>query len=261
MDKGQDSWSSESDNTYLKLKRKETWVLISSIQNITYIHTSIRNIYCHKDDELDSNSDDLQVESNLENIVDVNLGTRGKDTLQFKLMAINSILGKIDEKSITEIKEETKEEDKEINDSHHLRSDEDPFNLQSRNLRDKLTCDQIKFLRYWINKNELSIKQLSQIYWVSPSALYTIKNKKFNDVLKGPARMLTKIPISEKRALVCEIKDTIENIDNSFNAVEITKLINENLQSNYRCSWIRNLMKTDLNLSLKEYNHDPIVST
>ena len=55
MDKSQDSWSYESDNTYIKLKHKETWVLISNIQNITYIHTSIRNFYCYREDELNSN--------------------------------------------------------------------------------------------------------------------------------------------------------------------------------------------------------------
>ena len=69
---------------------------------------------------MNSNSDDLQVESNLKNIVDVNLSTWGKGKLQTKLMAISSVLGKIDEKSITKIKEEIKEESKEINDSHQL---------------------------------------------------------------------------------------------------------------------------------------------
>ena len=84
----------------------------------------------------------------MKNIADVNLSTRGKDKLQIKLMVINFILGKTDEKNITEIKEEIKEKDKETIDSNHLRSYEDPFRLLSRNFREKLTCDQIKFLRY-----------------------------------------------------------------------------------------------------------------
>ena len=58
MDKSQDSWSSESDNTSLKLKRKETWVLISSILIIEHMHTSTREVYCHKEDELHFNTYD-----------------------------------------------------------------------------------------------------------------------------------------------------------------------------------------------------------
>ena len=130
MEKSNDSSFSKSDHNDPKQKQKEIWVLISSIQNISYIHTSIKNPYNHNEDKLDSNSNDSYVRSSLENILDVNLSTRGKDTLQIKLMAINSVLWKIDEQCISEIREEIKEENKEINNSNHLEWDEDPFNLQ-----------------------------------------------------------------------------------------------------------------------------------
>ena len=257
MEKSNDSSSSKSDHNDPKQKQKEIWVLISSIQNISYIHTSIKNPHNHNEDKLDSNSNDSYVRSSLENILDVNLSTRGKDTLQIKLMAINSVLWKIDEQCISEIREEIKEENKEINNSNHLEWDDDPFNLQNRNFNEKLTCDQIRFLRYWIDSKNLSIKKLSQRYWISPSALYKIKNQKSSDILKGPARAFVKMQISERRVLVKAIKDIIENIDYSFNAVEITKLINEKLQSDYSWTLVRNLMKTDLNLSFKRVQPRP----
>ena len=109
------------------------------------MHASIRNNYCHKEDELDSNSDDLHVESYSENIVYANLSTRRKNELQIKLMVINFALLKIDEKGIYDINKESIEEGKEINDSHHLSSYEDPFNLKSRIFRENLTCYQIIF--------------------------------------------------------------------------------------------------------------------
>ena len=206
---------------------------------------------------MDYNSNDSYVRSSLENILDVNLSTIGKDTLQIKLMAINSVLWNINEQCISEIREEIKEENKEINNSNHLEWDDDPFNLQNLNFNEKLTCDQIRFLRYWIDIKNLSIKKLSQRYWISPSALYKIKNQKSSDIFKGHARAFVKKQISERRVLVKTIKDIIENIDYSFNAVEITKLINEKLQSDYSWTFVRNLMKTDLNLSFKRVQPRP----
>ena len=63
--------------------------------------------------------------------------------------------------------------------------------------------------------------------------------------------------ISERRVLVKAIKDIIESIDYSFNAVEITKLINKKHQSDYSWTLVRNLMKTDLNLSFKRVQPRP----
>ena len=117
-------------------------------------------------------------------------------------MAINSLLSKIEEQKITEIKEEIKYESTEINREHCFGSEEDPFYLQNQNFNERLTFNQIKFLKYWINNNELSIKQLSHKYWISPSVLYKIQNQKTIDIIKGPANIFNKLPIDEKNILI-----------------------------------------------------------
>ena len=148
MEENKKSSSSESENANLQSKYKEIWVLISSINDNTSIHTSIRKFCFKKEDECNFDSDDSCIDSNIDNIVDINASTKGKDEGQIKLLAINSLLSKIEEQKITEIKEEIKYESTEINRERCFGSEEDPFYLQNRNFNERLTFNQIKFLKY-----------------------------------------------------------------------------------------------------------------
>ena len=95
-----------------------------------------------KGDECKFDSDDSFIDSNIDNIVDINASTKGKDESQIKLLAINSLLSKIEEQK-TEIKEEIKYESTEINREHCFGSEEDPFYLQNRNFNERLTFNML----------------------------------------------------------------------------------------------------------------------
>ena len=86
------------------------------------------------------------------------------------------------------------EESKEsaIKTEDKIESTYDPFEIVNRDKHEKLTHEQINFLKQQLIKNENRIMMISRIYRVSPSTLSRIKNKSFEIIHNLPRRNIVK---------------------------------------------------------------------
>ena len=100
------------------------------------------------------------------------------------------------------------EESKEstIKTEDKIESTSDPFEIVNRDKYEKLTHEQINFLKQQLIKNENKIMMISRIYRVSPSTLSRIKNKSFEIIHNLPRRNIVKMNDKVK----FEVKEAIE---------------------------------------------------
>ena len=129
--------------------------------------------------------------------------------------------------------------------------------LEDRNKNEKLSKIQIQFLYDLMKNQDFSVKQLSSIYQISPSVLYKIKRKTNEDIAKGPEKKFNKILKSNKEILTKELMNLIVHTNIPLNAVEVTKIVNDRLKTNYNSSFIRKILKYNLHMSFKRIKSRP----
>ena len=55
------------------------------------------------------------------------------------------------------------------------------YGFVSRNKHEKLTTDQIRYLKIWLSENNIKVKEISVAYNVSPTVLKKIKREEINE--------------------------------------------------------------------------------
>ena len=75
--------------------------------------------------------------------------------------------------------------------------------------------------------------------------------------MRGSKRKWIKHFGKDRDKLIEELKDFVVNASHAFNSSEITNHVNTKLQTNYKASWIRSVMKRQLNLTYKRTKPRP----
>ena len=138
-----------------------------------------------------------------------------------------------------------------------IKDNYDSLGFDDRNKYQKLTDQQTKHIIFKINESNKSIKQISNECQLSRSAVYRIKRLYHFQNDKNKKRKWMKVFGKDKIILIDEIKDFISNIDSLFNWNHVTNHINLKLNKSYQSSWIRWIMKNDLNLTYKRVKPRP----
>ena len=236
---------------------RDSAIVISNISNALFIHTNIFNI---KDQniEYENNtyiSDDFT--SNEFNMVDVSLLTNKLQIDDIKLLTVNTLNPQI---KIT--KEELKSLSNEIEslknkDDCSFVVEDSSYGLVNRRKGEKLSYNQIKFLKGILSDTSIPVKEISKAYSVSSSILNRIKRTDDHSLDNNRVRDLTKIYGSQKQRLSKLIIEHINKTDTTLTAKEITEYANSSLNACYSVGFIRKFMKLDLKLTFKRVKSRP----
>ena len=132
------------------------------------------------------------------NIFDMQLKTKKKSSEEIKKMIIKQFW-KLDSK-LNESDYELNYEYKyfTVKCSNRDASIEDPYRIKNRRKYEKLSGEQIRFLKQLLCKDESKKSIISRIYRVSPSTLSSIKNTNDYTIFQLPRRNLSKINDKDK---------------------------------------------------------------
>ena len=91
--------------------------------------------------------------------------------------------------------------DSDIDDNRSCEEDKLCQGLNSRNKNHKLSHDQIKHIRKYIDGGDLTTKQLSIKFNVSASLIRKIKRMDESEIMRGPIREIIKLNLLQKKTL------------------------------------------------------------
>ena len=123
--------------------------------------------------------------------------------------------------------------------------------LLKRNKNEKLSDNQIKFLRDQIDYSGLSFKEISSRFFVSPSNLRRIRNLTSAEISKGPVRPSLKLHDHELHKLKREIKFYSKNWVFPFTIGDVKQYLDDTNNQDNPYVVIRKVMINDLNMSFK----------
>ena len=110
-----------------------------------------------------------------------------------------------------------------------IEENKEDFGLKEWSKGQKLSHDQLKFLKSTINQSSLTTTQISNEYRVSVSQINKIKRMNEQIILDDPKKKFIKLSKMNKKMLTNEILKFIESNNNTFYATEITDFVNRKL--------------------------------
>ena len=138
-----------------------------------------------------------------------------------------------------------------------IEENSEDFRLKEWSKGQKLSHDQLKFLKSTISQSSLTTTQISNEYRVSVSQINKIKRMNEQIILDGPKKKFIKLSKMNKKMLTNEILKSIESNNNTFYVTEITDFVNRKLNWNYLVQFVRNFMKNELIFSYKRVKSRP----
>ena len=133
------------------------------------------------------------------------------------------------------------------------------FGLDNRLKNEKLSKDQILFLKHLLAEEKFSIKEIQYKYKISTSTLSRIKRSQLSQFfLNSNSRNLIKIDWTQEEKLIKLIRDFIFNVKHTVTAKEITNYIILILDTTYSVKFIRGFIRKKVNLSYKKVKSRPI---
>ena len=235
---------------------KDNIAVISMNNNTFYNHV---NIFDLKPD------DDLQVEldeqSNSQHISDT-IFDISKITQKIELDEITSLTLKTLNPHIDISKNEIKEMDAKIK-SNRSESDiqlivEDAsYGLKNRRKGEKLSYDQISFLKLLSKDSNIPAKEIWRTYNVSTSVLNKIIRATNEEINKIKVKNFAKIYGSQQLKLFNWLQCYVKNNKSTFTAKEATNFVNSKLNTEYSVITVRKFMKTKMKMSFKRVKSRP----
>ena len=135
---------------------------------------------------------------------------------------------------------------------NQLNFDNDKFaNIFNRRKGQKLSRDQLVFIRNQILTTGLSIEELSRKYFICPSTLSKIKKLTNSELEFIPFRKLEHISDSKANFIKLKIWEYFQNSEFQITAPDIQKYLLENFELKWSLNLILTIMKEDLNLSFQ----------
>ena len=257
MEIKEDAFSENSSEENDENPEKIRLVVISSQNDTIKIHTnaiSLRNL----------NMEDIAIymreeikESNFQTIVDISKMARELNINQIKELSIKTLNPDLDyligEDSFinNSVKYDIKNEENKDDLDHNS------FGLNHRTKNQKLTRDQVWFLKNTIDASNMTIKEIQFNYNVSYSTLSKIKRCSWSHINQLKSRNIQKIYGQQKDELISAIIQYITNTKYTSTAKEITSHVNKSLNTTYSVNFIRSQMKKSINLSFKRVKSRP----
>ena len=157
-------------------------VAISSINNIIYTHINIHNLRVESFEHYDILNCDPINKSNISIIIDLPIITKKLCTEKIKLLWVK-VLNKDIEITEKHLNLFNKKDDSSSNSlKYNVFLDDVTYEQESRNKRDKLTYDQVRYLKCILFDNNINIKEISFDYNISVAVSNKIKcNKSTED--------------------------------------------------------------------------------
>ena len=180
-------------------------IILSCINDVTSIHTKIINQELASPIEEEKSGISHVENKNSTEIIDINKSTRGLTVEEINDNIIDTIIPNTNNNSILMIKQQNSEDYDEQRQLDFDASVDNTFGLLERGKYQKLTKEQIKFLRTLLNSSELSTKQISARYGVSLSLISKIKRQSWQEITAGPHKNYAKVFGTDKYGLSCEI--------------------------------------------------------
>ena len=128
----------------------------------------------------------------------------------------------------------------------------DNYELSHRKKGEKLTKNQILFIKNLIDSKSVSQKEISLSYSISPSWLRNIKKLNWSSINITPLRNYEKPTTDEQMRIVDAIKQYYKESETDFTSADIQKHLLEKLDIAWSLRMIRKIMKSDLNLTFKK---------
>ena len=232
-------------------------VVISSYNDTIKTHTNAAFLRNLKIEEIIKNKKEEKKDNKSSTIIDPSKITKKLDICQVNELSIKELSPKIDYSinyaSFTDNPNKFVSMDEE--DKHDL--DQNSFGLNHRTKNQKLSYDQIWFLKNIINTSNLPIKEIQFNYNVSYSTLSRIKRCPLNHINQLKSRNIVKVYGEQKEKLANTIMKYIVNTKHTSTAKEITLFVNKSLNSTYSIGFIRVFMKNHINLSFKRVKSRP----
>ena len=117
------------------------------------------------------------------------------------------------------------------------------WGLTNRKSNQKLSYEQIWYVRQEANKSEWTTKQLSNKFSLSVSQINKIKRMNDEDIIRGRSKSIIKLNASQTNLLRKTINDFIVNTDYTFIAEDVASFVNQTLNKNYPIYFIRSFMR------------------
>ena len=129
--------------------------------------------------------------------------------------------------------------------------------LSQRRKVEKLSKDQILFIKDLIDSKRCTLKEISWNYSISLSSLRNIQ-KMSTDMINRPSlRSFEKLYLSQRSNIIEIIKQYYEEMLTEFTSSDIQKHLLDKYQIVWSLRQIRNIMKNDLNLTYKKWASRP----
>ena len=143
------------------------------------------------------------------------------------------------------------------NDEFDTFLDDVTYGLGSRNKHEKLTTEQIRYLKNWLSENNIKVKEISVAYNLSPTVLNKIKREEINEDNMITEKQIIKVYGNNKAKLLKTISNLILTCDHTLTVKEIASYWNTKLTMNYSVNLIRNFIKNFANFSFKRVKSRP----
>ena len=198
------------------------------------------------EDKRDLNNTSLHM-----NITDVNFETKHKSVNEIKQSILMKLGWEIEEQDKNSVLETNSFNCNKFNNDKYDEEANQTFGLFQRKKGDKLSKDQIKFIKNLIDNKKTSLKKISSAYSIS-SSLRNIQ-KMTSDILNNPPlRNYEKPTIFQRNQIVFAIKKYYEETENEFTSSDIQKYLFKDFKISWSLRLIRDIMKNDLELSYKK---------
>ena len=129
--------------------------------------------------------------------------------------------------------------------------------LVKRNKNERLSEDQIKFLRNQIDHSWLTIREISSNFYISTSSLRRIKSLSYFQLWRGPMRPPLKLHAKEHFLNKREIEFYNKNWEYPYTVGDVKEYIDDEFDRNFPARLVRKVMINDLRLRFKKWKSRP----
>ena len=232
--------------------------VVSSHEDQIKLHTNIFSLKnCDIKDLIDNDEDAFELQMS-HIVIDTKQSTQGLNIEEVKMLWLQSLNPRIDPSLVSFNESESVCNSIQKEEEIKYKYEDEWCGLNNRNKFQKLSKDQIWFLKSILMTNALTIKQIQSKYWVSYSTLNKIRRCSMSKLNKSSLRGITKIHGTEKKILIKTIGKLLFGSKATLNAKEVTNNINKELSTSYSANFVRNVMKNDMKLTFKKVKWRPI---
>ena len=245
------------ENTEGLEKDKIRIFVVSSVDDLIKIHINVFELKDKDMEEITQGFDGNILDQEVKEIIDTRKLTNKLTIDEINQHWLKSIYPGINASQIIrKSKEDSQNLQSSIIEINHDSVDE-CFGLDVRRKNEKLSEDQINYIKSKFINTGVTIQKMQSEYNISYSVLNRIRKSALDQQDRWKHRKLIKVYGSQKDTLVKYIKNYVLNAKGTLTAKDVTESINKELRTSHPVSFIRNMMKRDVNLSFKRVKSRP----